>query len=405
MFKIENITSDIKLHDQKIADRFIVSEGIVKTRGIILKKPFKLQITAVSKAGGTKRKRVRSVEYNGTLAEAVKDALRLRDDWKEELKKEAPKKSDMPVTEMLTLDQAFELYVTAQKSKYKRRGAEYDEYRYRKVYEKWIKAALGKILLDNIDAEDIEAVVNGMTVKRAVYPKEIEGYFSNGKPRYKTEIRPAAERTKRTIYQLINPIYSYVNNSNKIKLSVASPARMIDLPPLENEKEVTVTIDSFNELYHYDIPRYRDFFVWLMHGRRFGEVASLTYEDIDFDSGTYTIRKENNKARVAMTYKLTKWQFDTLDSKGKGLCFPSMNSDSRKMNSSTLQAHFKLGCTLHDLRHVLGTALINSGVSIEVIGRILGHKPTKNVITNRYAKVSAEAAQDALEGVLNDVLR
>ena len=49
MYKIESVASDIKLLEQKIADRFYASDGIVKTSGIILKKPFKLQVTAVGK--------------------------------------------------------------------------------------------------------------------------------------------------------------------------------------------------------------------------------------------------------------------------------------------------------------------------------------------------------------------
>jgi len=49
MYKIENITSDIKLiHPQQIAGRFFIDDKTVKISGIILKKPYKLQITAIS---------------------------------------------------------------------------------------------------------------------------------------------------------------------------------------------------------------------------------------------------------------------------------------------------------------------------------------------------------------------
>ncbi|MEA1891825.1 MAG: hypothetical protein U9N33_03840 [Campylobacterota bacterium] len=67
MYKIENTISDIKLqHPSKIKPSFFIDDKTVKTKGIILNKPYKLQITAVSKVKGLKKKRVRS-ELDETL--------------------------------------------------------------------------------------------------------------------------------------------------------------------------------------------------------------------------------------------------------------------------------------------------------------------------------------------------
>lgn len=420
VLQIENVIADIKLHDQKIAKRFYVGPGVVKTKGIILEKPFKLQITVVAKLSRQKRKRVRSIKYWGTLREAVDNALQLRRKWATELKVEitAPTKNQSKaITEMLTLTEAFKLYSRAQEIKFKSRDRVYDDYRYQKLFDKHIKPVLGDTLLDDIDSEDIAAISNGMVVTRAKISKDGKKIpkrdkageiirYANGKPAYETEVRPATERTKRTIYQLINPIYTYVNGSNKIKFNVNSPASMKDLPALENEREVTVGVDSFRKLYHHEHPYYQKIFVWLMHGRRFGEVSSLEYSDINIEDGEYTIQKKNNKARVPMTYKLTKWQRDTLPETlpEEGLVFPSLNDSAKKLNTSTVSGHFSLDCTLHDLRHILGNALINRDVGIEKIGRILGHKPSKRIITNRYAKVTPEAANKVLVELLDEVL-
>lgn len=419
MYKIENTVSDIKLHEQKIAKGSFVAPGVVKITRIILEKPFKLQVTAVAKVDGKKKKRVRSVEYSGTLKEAVADALTLRTAWVKELKGEIKKPVTVKaVTKMMTLSKAFELYSNAQKIK---KGDAYDDYRQRKLFEKHIAPTLGDANLDDIDAEDIIAITNNMKVTRAEVKdgKKVphpDGKYPNGKEKWVMETRPAADRTKRTIYQLINPIYTHINKSNKIKFTVPTPASMTGLEPLENEKEVELPITEFTKLYHYDHELYQKIFVWLMHGRRFGEVASLRYEDIDLEADEYTIRKENNKARKAMTYKLAKWQRDTLpeefpeplkDDEGNDvsrLVFPSVNNMEKQLNSSTVQAHFKLDCTMHDLRHILGGALVNSGVSMDIIGFILGHKPDKRNITTRYSKVTPEVANKALVKVLKEVL-
>ena len=299
MYKIENITSDIKLiHPQQIDGRFFIDDKTVKISGIILKKPYKLQITAISKVDGKKKKRKKVIEYNDTLNKAIKDAIAKRTIWTQELrtelksssvtgmgmlkdrvgvlensvndliakmqisspneiaslamklaeetklleqeryqlqKLEVEQKQDGAITEMLTLNEAFELYIKAQIIKFKSKKVprEYDEYRYRGVYNKHIRDAIGSKLLDNIDKEDVQNITNNMIVssraKRDNDGKKIplvdeDGkqmryrvkktrngkvtYGEHGTLRYEMEAKPATERTKRTIYQLINPIYT-----------------------------------------------------------------------------------------------------------------------------------------------------------------------------------------------------
>jgi integrase len=49
---------------------------------------------------------------------------------------------------------------------------------------------------------------------------------------------------------------------------------------------------------------------------------------------------------------------------------------------------------LHDLRHSTASALINAGVSLPVIGAILGHRDARS--TRRYAHLTAETLADAI---------
>jgi len=368
------------------------------------------------------------------LAVTLADKTRLIEQEKQALQKlEVESKQDGAITQMLTLDEAFELYVKAQiiKFKSKKVSREYDEYRYRGVYDKHIRKAIGSRNLDNIDKEDVQEITNNMIVSsrakldangnkiplldedgnqmRYRVKKNRNGkisYGNHGALRYEMEAKPASERTKRTVYQLINPIYTYVNGSNKIKYTVSSPATLDGLEPLEDSRVVTETIDVFTKLFNYSHPYYQKIFIWLMHGRRLGEVTSLDYSDINLKEGTYTIKAINNKAKVDMTYILTKWQKDTLGVMSEsGLVFPSINDVNKQITSGTiLSNHWNLNCTIHDLRHVIGNTLVNNDVSIEIIGRILGHKPKKNIITNRYAQVTAEKANEALSKMLEKVL-
>lgn len=52
-------------------------------------------------------------------------------------------------------------------------------------------------------------------------------------------------------------------------------------------------------------------------------------------------------------------------------------------------------CTIHQLRHSYATDLINRGVAIEIVGKILGHKNLQT--TTRYATLSDQTVKKALE--------
>lgn len=54
-------------------------------------------------------------------------------------------------------------------------------------------------------------------------------------------------------------------------------------------------------------------------------------------------------------------------------------------------------CTIHQLRHSQATHLINRGVPIEVVAKVLGHKNLQT--TRRYATVSDQTVRKALEDV------
>lgn len=56
--------------------------------------------------------------------------------------------------------------------------------------------------------------------------------------------------------------------------------------------------ELFNKLKNYPITPVREIYMFLMHGRKFGEVVSLDWRDIDFQKNIYTIRAINYKARI-----------------------------------------------------------------------------------------------------------
>jgi integrase len=52
---------------------------------------------------------------------------------------------------------------------------------------------------------------------------------------------------------------------------------------------------------------------------------------------------------------------------------------------------------IHDLRHSFASAAIGNGVSLHVVGQLLGHRDAKT--SARYAHLTREAARQALDKV------
>ena len=52
---------------------------------------------------------------------------------------------------------------------------------------------------------------------------------------------------------------------------------------------------------------------------------------------------------------------------------------------------------VHDLRHSFASAAIGSGVSLHVVGKLLGHRDAK--ATARYAHISRSTEQEAVDRV------
>ncbi len=53
------------------------------------------------------------------------------------------------------------------------------------------------------------------------------------------------------------------------------------------------------------------------------------------------------------------------------------------------------GYRLHDNRHTFASHLVSSGLSLEIVGRLLGH--TSAETTKRYAHLADDALRDAAE--------
>jgi integrase len=147
----------------------------------------------------------------------------------------------------------------------------------------------------------------------------------------------------------------------------------------------------------------------LLTGARRGEVLSATWSQIDMDAGVWTKPAATTKQGKLHRVPLSQGALELLrgikdrqdgevaDAKRRGVIrpmprqvFPGTGTRALQGVKRTWRSVCKTAditnCHLHDLRHTHASILVSSGLSLPVIGALLGH--SQAATTHRYAHLS-----------------
>ena len=376
------------INDGQIPSNKIKNNTIINAN-ITFKKPYKIRIRASKMVKGERivKKKTITFEPRITLINALKKSSRIYDDLMSNLSTLKFVKQEF--TKDMLYEKVFEKYIAYKINQYKAREdkTEFDAKDRIGFHNLHLKPILKKSI-GMIDEEDLQKIIT------------------------KIKKKGLSERTSRKVYQYVNPVFKYFNmKAAKFGINIPSPATQKDLPPLNNERGLELSIDEikslFIELKDYPITPVREIYMFLMHGRRFGEVVTLKWSDINFEKKIYTIRAENNKARINMTYHLSKRLIESLKSIGikkKGYIFTQINDKNKPYSEGTIRNHWKnKPIVLHQIRNCIATYLKNEiGVGNDIVGQILGHKQNKT-ITDRYGKINYYTTGKYVDQMLDEI--
>lgn len=190
---------------------------------------------------------------------------------------------------------------------------------------------------------------------------------------------------------------------------------------IKNEKLRYLTKDEETQLLENLNPEKRDFVgaeseaiedahdivvLLLDTGCRYGEVIRLEWSDIDFNNRTISIYrpKVDNESILHMTDRVYDVLMKRFNEKDTPWIFPADDKTSARkypswairnaMNKSGLQ-----DCTVHTLRHTFASRLVQRGVSLYQVSKLLGHSTTKT--TQRYAHLEMNNASKNAVDILN----
>jgi integrase len=144
----------------------------------------------------------------------------------------------------------------------------------------------------------------------------------------------------------------------------------------------------------------------LLTGARLGEVLKARWSDIDFESGVWTKPSHHTKQKqtehiplsgpaLALLVDMREKANSTEPNIFPGNATGRPLQDIKKFWKAATEQADIADYRLHDNRHTHASHLVSSGLSLEIVGRLLGH--TNPTTTKRYAHIADNPLRAATE--------
>ena len=185
-----------------------------------------------------------------------------------------------------------------------------------------------------------------------------------------------------------------------------NPVSKVSMEQENNQRDRWLSVEEEPRLLQGCAPWLHDLVTFALHtGMRMGEILELTWRGVDFNRRTVMVVRSKNGER--RTIPLNETVLSVLRQKSK---VRSLNTDLvfcsqvfTSMEAGHLRRSFRvaLGKTriedfhFHDLRHTFATRLVQAGVDLYKVQRLLGHKSP--IMTQRYAHHYPESLRDGVE--------
>jgi len=190
-----------------------------------------------------------------------------------------------------------------------------------------------------------------------------------------------------------------------------NPAAKIKKFHEPNAKERILTAEEMKRLLNVASPEVRPVLIIALNtGMRRGEILGLRWRDVDFVKGFILI--ENSKSGRSRKIPMNGLVFETLRAMNRDREFVFENPETRT-NIKDVKTAFKGACRrakkdpkdendkgiegvrFHDLRHTAASRMIEAGVDLVTVSKILGHATIQ--MTMRYCHPTPENMRRAVE--------
>jgi integrase len=262
------------------------------------------------------------------------------------------------------------------------------------LLRKWIYPAIGDRPLLEIVPFDIERIKSAML---------------------KAKRSPA---TIRYAFAVVSQVWSLARRDEYV--ATDCPTKRIKIPKIDNRRDRFLTPNEaqvlLQELIKHSQQTHDMTLVSLYSGLRFGEVAGLTWRDVDIERGVMTIRDPkarinrqsfiNEPIREVMERLAETANSEFVFVNRNGAVVDRVSNVFRK----TADKLFNQGVTdkrqkvvFHTLRHTFASWLVENGTSLYAVKELLGHSDFK--MTQRYSHLAPDGLRDAANSIEKLILR
>lgn len=261
------------------------------------------------------------------------------------------------------------------------------------LYNRWLNAAISTLPFPQVSPFHIEKIKKTMTdAGRA--PRTIEYCLAI--------VRQVFNYARRV------GVFCGESPTAKVKRPKVDNARMRYLSPEEADRLLKALAEKSHDVH--------DMALLSLHcGLRYGEIASLQWQDVNLDKNALTIRDAKAGSRTTF---LTDKAREMLSARACGApsdyVFPARGTYGRRpimsqtffrvvkdLGLNTGITDPKLKVTFHTLRHSHGTLLYEATHDLYLVQKSLGHKT--GTMAQRYAKMTESRLREAA-ATLGDVL-
>jgi len=185
-----------------------------------------------------------------------------------------------------------------------------------------------------------------------------------------------------------------------------NPVSKVSMEKENNKRDRWLTADDEEKLIKVSPHWLREVVLFALHtGMRMGEILSLTWDGVSLFRKTVTVFHSKNGER--RTIPINRVVFELPKEKTKvrpiktnlvfygKVCTPMDDNNLRRAFRNAVKKAKIENFRFHDLRHTFATRLIQAGVDIYKVQRLLGHKSP--IMTQRYAHHYPESLRDGVE--------
>ena len=221
---------------------------------------------------------------------------------------------------------------------------------------------------------------------------------------------------EKVLMQVLKPILVYGESNNALsKLPPVSLPKGMKLP---EKKEVTHATEKFLKLYttilklYGDDPFYCALYLMALFGRRWNEIRTLTWDEIDLPTSSYTIPSTFNKIKKSQTYifpDLILEQLLKIPDDRIGLVFKSPRTggmlSSPKRRTARLREESGIEeLTMHYFRHIMVSAGADHDAPEKILNAALGHERDSKVLNDHYVTREHTNASASINNILKNII-